>query len=189
MIFGFFSKKYLEPAATSLAALIRENTAAINALAERLSFQTTQISLQFEQMVKTQKRLSLQMEELYDCVSFTEPDEWDDTNSLVSAIISLCDEIGHLRDYARARQDEELICQVDLLVKICDRKLFEQGILRIARENELFDKEYDVINDVEYAPGIAQNVIIKVLSGCYKYQGEVVKRANVIICKGEGTNE
>jgi molecular chaperone GrpE (heat shock protein) len=181
------------PIMESMTALMTvskiENSAAINALSERLSFQTTQISLIFEQMVKTQKRLSLQMEELYDCVSYEGPDDFDAVNPLVTAIISLRDEIGHLREYADARNDEELTGQIDLLIKISDRKLFELGVLSIERENRPFDQHMDIVTDVEYGPDIQKNVITKVLSGCYKYQGEIIKRANVIVCKGEMKHE
>jgi molecular chaperone GrpE (heat shock protein) len=193
MILSFLQKKCVEP----VTAAIQENCGAVNILTERMSSQTAQTSLQTEHMLKTQyelskqqkelsmqqKELSLQIEELYDCVSAPQPEEYDNIWTLVAALISVRDEIEHFRRYAQ--NDQELLRHVELLLKICDRKLFESGILKIEREGKYYDRKLDVATDTEYAPTIPQNVITKELSGCYKYLGEIVRRANVVICKGE----
>jgi molecular chaperone GrpE (heat shock protein) len=181
MVLDSYIKKHLAPVTTAISA----HTAAFNTLSEQVSHQSAQISLLFEQILKAQKGFSLQMEEIYDCAFSSEPDAGEAVKPLVAAIIFLRDEIEYLREYAAVRNDEELKRQVDLLIKVCDRKLYEEGIQKIDRENEPYDREMDVVTEVEYGSDIGRNVITKVLSGCYKYQGEIVKRANVIICKGE----
>jgi len=154
--------------------LIESTEANMDAI-KALSLQTTE---QFAQMRRVQKELSLQMEELYDCMS-------DDTRPLIDALIALRDGVENLSAYSLVRGDEDLKRQMTLFIQVCDRKLSEAGIRRIEREAKSYDGAMDVAIDVVYAPDMEPNVIAKVVSGCYTYRGTVVKRAEVILCKGE----
>ena len=175
----FFRKKYFVPITTS----IRENTRIVNEISDRVTSHSTQAAQQFEQIIKSQKELSMQMEEIYDRMSETGAGDGCDTDSLVAAAISMREEIGRLYDYSIARCDKDLAHHVKLLVAICDRKLFGAGVFKIERLGEPYDSAMDLITDVECAPDVLPNVNVKVLSGCYKYYGKIAKRANVIVNK------
>jgi molecular chaperone GrpE (heat shock protein) len=181
MLFDRFDvKKSIAPLADSLDG----NRAAINALTAQASLQFEQVSLQFEQAQRAQKELSLQIEELYDRVTDPAPVLDCDAEQLVGTAVSVRDELEHLRAYTLSRGDEELNRQIELLLLICDRKLSEAGISRIERTGKTYDWTLDAVSDVEHMPDIENGVITKVLSGCYKYRGFTVKRANVIVNKG-----
>jgi molecular chaperone GrpE (heat shock protein) len=181
MLFDRFDvKKSIAPLADSLDG----NRAAINDLTAQASLQFAQVSLQFEQAQRAQRELSLQIEELYDRVADPAPVLGCDTEQLLGAAVSLRDELEHLRAYALQRADEELTRQIELLLLICDRKLSEAGLSRIERAGAAYDGALDTVSDVEHRPDIENGVITRVLSGCYKYRGLTVKRANVIVNKG-----
>jgi molecular chaperone GrpE (heat shock protein) len=162
----------------SLIELTAENQGAIKALSQ-------QVAEQYTQMRRAQKELSLQMEELYDCVSDLKPVGESEPKLLVCALIALRDNIEHLREYSLARNDEDLKHQMELFIPLCDKKLSEVGVRRIEREGKPYDCAMDMAVDVAYTPDMEPNAIATVLSGCYTYCGEIVKRAEVILCKGE----
>lgn len=182
MVFDQFNTKKLIAPLTEAAV---ENKAALYALTTQAVSQSEQLARFSEQSLRAHKELSLQIEELYDRVTDPAPVVDPDTEQLVGAAVCLRDELEHLRTYAFAKSDEELNRQIGLLLLICDRKLFQAGISRIERLGEIYDPALDAVSDVEYAPALESGVITKVLSGCYKYRGATVRRATVIVNKGE----
>lgn|GEM_PF-6719185 len=144
-----------------------------------------QAAEQFTHMQTAQKELSLQVEELYDYVSDAKSVDEGETKPLVDALIALRENIEHLSVYSHTRDDEDLKHQMELFITVCDRKLSAAGIWRIEREGKPYDCAMDVAVDVAYVTDMEPNMITKVLSECYTYRGAIVKRAEVVICKGE----
>lgn len=182
MLFDQFNaKKSIDP----LKEAVGQNRSVLDALALQASSQAEQLACLSEQAHRAQEELSLQIEELYDRVTDPAPVVDADTKQLVSAAVSLRDELEHLRAYAFATSDKALDRQIELLLLICDRQLSQAGISRIERLGEIYDPALDTVSDVEYAPNLENGVNTKALSGCYKYRGVIVRRANVIVNKGE----
>jgi len=171
-------KKRIGPLIKLLIEAVETNTDMVKLLSQ-------QAAERFTQTQKMQKELALQVEELYECVAESKPKDEDDIKPLVYALIALREEIEHMRAYMIKMGDEDMKRQVELFILISDRKLSEAYVRKIERVLKPYDPAMDVAAGVYHAPGMEPNTILEELAGCYMYRGTIVKRAEVILAKGE----
>ena len=146
---------------------------------------------------KKQDDISLQVEEIYDLVQAAElreglREEKRKADKLVGAVIGLCDIIEDFYEFAKTR-DDELSRQAALMMRGADRMLGECGVSRIGDEEEAGIPLNPEIHTARSAAPSAypKEHVARVLRSGYRHNGEVIRKAVVILSSGEdeGYNE
>ncbi len=145
----------------------------------------------FSSLDKRQADISLQVEEVYDIVRELDASELRESyneekrrsQTLLEALILMCDMIEDFCAFARKSGDEALLHQAELMLKSADGLLQSRGVTRFGEAGERLDPEIHSVRGTA-ASGIAKEHVAEVLQSGYLYMGNVIRKASVILSAG-----
>ncbi|MDR2434059.1 MAG: nucleotide exchange factor GrpE [Treponema sp.] len=140
---------------------------------------------------KKNTELSLQVEEIYDLVKEADSgilrealdDEKRRTGRLAAAVVALCDLLEHFCAYTRQSGSEDLELQACLLWKNAAAVLEGCGITRLGEEGQYLDPEIHTVESA-VASSLPREYVVRVLQSGYRYLGNVLRRAAVVVSTG-----
>jgi molecular chaperone GrpE len=135
--------------------------------------------------------ISFQIEEIYDLTKEADTSVLRETldtekrraDKLTAAVVGLCDILEHFCAYARQSGSEHLASQAFLLLKNSTAVLEGCGITRLGEEGQALDPEIHTVQNAA-ASSFPREHVAQVLQSGYRYLGEVVRRASVIVSTG-----
>ncbi|MDR1575097.1 MAG: nucleotide exchange factor GrpE [Treponema sp.] len=147
--------------------------------------------LMLTELYKKNAELSLQVEEVYDIVKEADggivrealDDERKRAGRLVAAVVALCDILEHFYAYARQSGGEDLELQARLLWKNAAAVLEGCGITRLGEEGQYLDPEIHTVESAA-ASFLPREYVVRVLQSGYRYLGNVLRRAVVVVSTG-----
>ncbi|MDR2785220.1 MAG: nucleotide exchange factor GrpE [Treponema sp.] len=141
---------------------------------------------------KKQTDVSLQIEEIYDLVK--EQDnralqeavnaEKTRANQLVFAAISLADLLEDFYAYAARSGGEELKRQAKLLWENAGGVLSGRGIFRFGEEGQMLNPQIHTVKASIESP-LPREQVVRVLQSGYLYQNALLRKAAVVISRGQ----
>ncbi len=145
----------------------------------------------FMSLDKRQTDISLQVEEVYDIVRELDSSELRDSlkeekkrsQTLLEALILMCDMLEDFYAFARKSGDEALLGQAGLMLKNADGLLQSRGITRFGETGQRLDPKIHSVRGTA-ASGIAKEHVAEVLQSGYYYMGDVIRKASVILSAG-----
>lgn len=148
-----------------------------------------------KQLAKLNKRsteIAIQMEELYETAQRTDTtalleslqEEKDRERTLALAVMGLCDLLEHFREYAAQSGDEALFAQAEILWKQSGRLLEASGMARVGEPGEPLDAALHIVAGTADGGGIPRELVAQVLQRGYRYLGEVIRRATILVSIG-----
>jgi molecular chaperone GrpE (heat shock protein) len=141
---------------------------------------------------KKQTDLSLQVEEIYDLVKEQDTQGLRDTvdaeraraNQLVFAAMGLSDLLEDFCIYAARSGSEELKHQAGLLWEHSGGILKGQGILRFGAAGELLNPQIHTVK-ASVDSDFPREQVVEVLQSGYAYQNRLLKKAAVVVSRGQ----
>ncbi|MDR0602514.1 MAG: nucleotide exchange factor GrpE [Treponema sp.] len=141
---------------------------------------------------KKQTDVSLQIEEIYDLVKEQDTRDLRETinaektraNQLVFAAISLSDLLEDFYAYARQSGSGELMHQAKLLWENAGGILSGRGILRFGEEGQLLNPQIHTVKAGVESP-LPRELVVQVLQSGYLYQNTLLRKAAVVISRGQ----
>jgi molecular chaperone GrpE (heat shock protein) len=148
------------------------------------------------ELEKKQTGVSLQIEEIYDLVKdqdsrvLQEALEAEKTraNQLVSAAIGLCDLLEDFCAYAEQSGSGELKHQAGLLRGNSGGILAGCGILRLGKKGQILNPRIHTVKASAESP-LPREQVVQVLQSGYMYQGMIVRKATVVVSRGDAGTE
>ena len=131
---------------------------------------------------KNNENLSLQVEEIYDIIKEADENAKElknavkRENALLSALVGLCDLLDSLLPYTQ-EHSQTIAAKKEEATDLC-------GLERLGLPGERMDPRLHTAASAEYS-GAPPESIIRVLESGYAYRGKVIRKATVIISKGE----
>jgi molecular chaperone GrpE (heat shock protein) len=141
---------------------------------------------------KKQTDASLQIEEIYDLVKEqdllqkTVLSEKTRADQLVPVAISLADLLEDFYVYAGQSGSEELKHQAKLQWENAGAILSSRGILRFGEEGQLLNPQYHTVK-ASVESHLPREQVVQVLQSGYVYQNTVIRKAAVVISRGQET--
>lgn len=160
---------------TSLAETLEKQLAKLNK-------RGTEIAIQVEELYETSQTSNLN--ELLDSLR----EEKDRERSLALTVIGLCDLLEHFREYAAQSESEALFAQAETLWKQSERLLQASGMARIGELGEPVDETLHIVAGTAKNDGIPRELVAQVLQRGYRYLGEVIRRATILMSMGGDEN-
>ncbi|MDR3199918.1 MAG: nucleotide exchange factor GrpE [Spirochaetales bacterium] len=141
---------------------------------------------------KKHSDLSFQVEELYDLTKEADTQtllqaldaEKKRAGKLAAAAVGLCDILEDFCAYARHSGSEELESHARLLWKNSAALLEGCGMTRLGEEGQSLDPEIHTVQTAAASP-LPREHIARVLQSGYRYLGDVLRRAAVIVSTGK----
>jgi len=111
-------------------------------------------------------------------------------NKSMLALMSIYDTFDDMYSFSIKSGNETLKEAISFQREKNVKLLLTSGIAVIGEVDESFDSNIHIAKEVKFDEGFKNNHIIEVLRNGYVYEGEVIRKAEVIINKGElCTNE
>ncbi len=145
----------------------------------------------FASLDKRQADISLQVEEVYDIVRELDASELRESyneekkrsQTLLAALILMCDMIEDFCAFARKIGDEALLRQAELMLKNADGLLQRSGVTRFGEAEQRLDPEIHSVRGTDVSELPKEHVADVIQSGYY-YMGNVIRKASVILSTG-----
>jgi molecular chaperone GrpE (heat shock protein) len=146
-----------------------------------------------EELNKKQTDVSLQIEEIYDLVKEQDTQflrkaidaEKTRADQLVFAATALSDLLEDFCTYAAHSGSEELKHQAGLLWEHSGSILGDRGILRFGAVGETLNPQIHTVKAGVESP-FPREQVVQVLQSGYAYQGILLKKAAVVVSRGQG---
>jgi len=106
--------------------------------------------------------------------------------ALVKGFIAVLDHIEDSYRYALWNDDGNWAKQFGLLWDAVSRELLSMGIVRIERENTIYDRQLNSAKAVKNVPDAPDGMILEVIRCGYMYKSEVLRKAEVVVNKKNG---
>jgi molecular chaperone GrpE (heat shock protein) len=144
------------------------------------------------ELTKKQTDVSLQIEEIYDLVKeqdtryLREAADAEKTraNHLVFTAISLSDLLEDFYAYAKQSGSEELKHQAKLMWENAGGILSGRGIFRFGEEGQLLNPQIHTVKASVESP-LPRECVVQVLQSGYLYQNVLLRKAAVVISRGQ----
>ncbi|MDR0668830.1 MAG: nucleotide exchange factor GrpE [Treponema sp.] len=143
---------------------------------------------------KKQTDTSLQIEEIYDLVKEqdflreTAASERARADRLIPAIIGLADLLEDFYAYAGQSGSEELKHQAKLQRENAGGILSSCGVLRFGEAGQALNPQYHTVKASVESP-FPKEQVVQVLQSGYVYQGAIVRKAAVVVSRGQVPEE
>jgi molecular chaperone GrpE (heat shock protein) len=146
------------------------------------------------ELARKQAGTSLQIEEIYDLVKeqgFLREAlaaERARADRLVLAAVSLSDLLEDFCAYARRSGNGELQGQAELLWKNAGEILLDRGIIRFGEEGQALDTGIHTVK-ASAESSLPRERVVEVLQSGYAYQNTLLRKAAVVLSRGEEKTE
>ena len=139
--------------------------------------------IQLSQVNKNTKEMLFKMEQLSESVYGDQPDK-NEKDLIIDKLIFVCDQLDIIRDFVKENLDSsEWEKTLDKTAAKTNKEIKKIGLEKIYPAEIKADPELHRAIDTAHKEGIEKNIIVKVLKAGYRYQGEIIRKAEVIVNK------
>lgn len=139
--------------------------------------------IQLSQVNNNIKDLQLKMDQLSESMK----DDGIDKNEkelIIDKLIFVSDQLDIIRDFVKDNlESSEWQKTLDKTVSKTKKEMEKIGLEKIYPENIKANPEVHRAIDIAHKKGIEKNIIVKVLKAGYLYQGQMIRKAEVIVNK------
>jgi molecular chaperone GrpE (heat shock protein) len=140
---------------------------------------------------KKQSDMSLQVEEIYDIVERIDTGSLKENveserrraDGLLTAVIGLCDTLEDFFVYASNTGDGELTRQANMMRNNSAHIIERAGLVRVGEVNRPFDPETHTVR-AAMASHFPREHVAELLQSGYRYLGDIVRKAAIVISNG-----
>lgn len=139
--------------------------------------------IQLSQVNNNIKNLQFKMDQLSESMEDDELDK-NEKEVILDKLIFVCDQLDIIRDFVKDNlESSEWQKTLDKTVAKTKKEMERIGLEKIYPVNIKADPELHRPIDIVHKKGIEKNKIVKVLKAGYRYHGEMIRKAEVIVNK------